>query len=67
MLAVSRVNWRATAADIRRYHTKLRQKYRNRAVLPIRQHQAQRDQTIRDILAQRKINDRGNDDAYHLV
>lgn len=67
MLSLSRVNYRGIAADIRRYHTKLRQKFRNRAVLPIRQHQAQRDQTIRDILTHRKINDRVNDDAYHAV
>lgn len=49
-----------------KYRTKLRHRFRNPAVLPIKQTQAKRDETIREVLQRRHIDPR-NHSAYHYV
>lgn len=49
-----------------KYRTKLRHRFRNPTVLPIKQTKVQRDETIRNILLQRRM-DPGDKSAYRYI
>ncbi|EPY20564.1 hypothetical protein STCU_03509 [Strigomonas culicis] len=64
MLSANRIAF--ASKQTQKYRTKLRHRFRNPSVLPLRQTQAKRDETIREVLSKRQVSP-GSHTAYRYV